>query len=308
MLVTRHVTLTFTNAVGTSLAMNFHGTFIPQVLDEDRAQNIHRVEQGGVEGSIVMGDRPGDLYMELRGQVRRPNMTTEQAVRQLGHVFNQTLPGVMRYRNDNPHISIPTKEIPYRLEKNPKIYWDHNQKILRFIISMVAPSSFYQGVAHTEVIAETKKLFRFPHSSPQRRVLRPERPAGFIFASRAEALQSTFNNIGDVRSGFTATLRARGGTVVNPSIINVTTGERIRLLVTMAPHDIITIISTPQERRVFHNGARAMNRVDAPNTNFFLLGVGENQIGFDADVNVGNMAVYIQYVPLFTFAESGHNA
>ena len=303
MLVSPHVTLTYTNSVGEQVAMNFHNTIIPQRLLEDRPQLIHTIQQSNMDGSIEMSDQAGDCYFNLLGLIRHTGVPSEYYVRQLERVFNQTLSGVLHYRNANPRISIATKEIPCRVVGKPLVYWDWNDRCLKFDIRLVSHATWWQGLSHTEIIAKTTKLFSFRHSSPQRRVLRPERPAGFIFGSVAQVLQSTFHNVGNVRSGFTATLHARGGSVLNPEIINIATGERIRFLLAMAQNDVITIERTPQVRRVLFNGQDATQYLDAPNTHFFMLGVGENQIGFNAEENVTNLHVVIRYTPLFTFAE-----
>jgi len=310
MYVSPHVTLTYTNTAGDSVSMNFFDHVIPTVLREDVAQTTHSVVQSGVPGSLVTGTRAQERFIELRGEVRdAPGLPDEYFINRLERAFNQNLYGTLRYENANPNIAISAKEISCRLEKNPRIYWAGTH--MAFDISLVSHEPWWRGRAFTQNIAETEKLWSFAHSVPQRRQKLEERPAGMVFAKRAQTLQSTFQNVGNVPAGFVATLRASGGTVVNPELVNIDTGQRIRVLVTMQPNDVVTILSTAQERRVFFRGGgeAAMHEVDSihlldrHNRDFFLIQVGANGVGFNADVNVSNLLVSLQYTPLFTAAE-----
>jgi hypothetical protein len=210
----------------------------------------------------------------------------EAASRSLHSVFNPTLKGTLHYID-----GVTKKEISCRVEEVPEVYW--SQKQLKFDIKLVCMDPFWKGAAVVEVIAETLKGLKFPMSICRNKI---------IFGIKAASLHSRFENAGNASGGFTATLRARYGTVVNPEIRNEVTGDRIRLNYTMQRDDVVVIVSGLQEKRVEINGVNGFIYLDAENTRFFGMSVGSNRIGYRADENVGNLFVHVRYVPGWTYA------
>jgi len=70
----------------------------------------------------------------------------------------------------------------------------------------------------------------------------------------------------------------------------------------MRPDDVITIISTLQERRVLINGVNGFRHLDVDVSTFFMIDVGTNVIGYFADENVSNVFMSVRYIPNYTFA------
>jgi len=167
---------------------------------------------------------------------------------------------------------------------------------LRFDIDLVCPDPFWKGQSVREIIAVTRKMFTFPMKIPKK---------GVVFGLRRATLESTFENKGNVEGDFIATIRARNGTVTNPEIITALTGERVRILYTMRPDDVITIISSLQERTVLLNGANALHLLDVDVSQFFRIAVGTNVIRYSADENVSNIFMHVDYIPNYTFALGG---
>jgi len=122
-----------------------------------------------------------------------------------------------------------------------------------------------------------------------------------VFGIRHATLETRFENMGNVESGFTAEIHARHGTVVNPSIMDMETGNQIRLYYTMARGDRFVVENYQHIRRITLNGENALHLLDQEATAFFLIQVGRNRIGYRADENVSNMEVRVRYTPEYTF-------
>jgi len=228
-----------------------------------------------------------EKFISLGGEVRK-DLTLAAAERTLQNVFNPTLTGTLHFSHRRESID---KEIPCRIAAQPHVYWRGAR--LCFDINLVCLDPFWKGQPITELIATTMSEFYFPVAIPV---------GGMSFGMRRATLESEFENAGNVEGGFIATIRARGGTVRNPEIRNILTGERIRIVHTMNRDDVITIVSTLQERRVLLNGVNAFRHLDAEVSEFFRIAVGRNVIGYFADENVSNIFMSVRYIPNYTFA------
>ena len=286
MVITPEVLLAYENEKRQAMEFNYFSTYMVLDAEETAGNSVHSLKQPGVHGEFFTGMSLDKKHIALRGEVRA-GISLEAAQRALGNVFNPTIKGVLRYK----HLRLrDEKAIDCKLSTLPRVFW--RRRRLQFTIELECPDPFWKGEAITEIIAETKKKLAFPIVIPR---------GGMMFGARRATLESEFENRGNVEGGFTATIRARTGTVTNPEIRNMVTGERIRLLYVMQPNDVITIVSTLQQRRVLINGANAFRHLDAEASTFFNIAIGRNVIGYFADENVGNLLVSVRYVPNFTF-------
>ena len=286
MVVTPDIEFTYENEKKQSVTFNYFSTYIVNNADETASNSVYSIKQPGVHGEFFTGMSVEKKHISLRGEIRA-EMTLEAAQRILGNVFNPTIKGILRYK----HLRLSDeKAIDCKLSSLPRVFW--RRRRLQFTIELVCTDPFWKGEAVTEVIAETTKKLSFPVVIPT---------GGMAFATRRATLESEFENRGNVEGGFTAHIRARTGTVTNPEIRNIVTGERLRVVYFMQPGDVITIVSTLQQRRVSINGENAFRHLDAEVSTFFSIAIGRNVIGYFADNNIGNMLVSVHYVPNFTF-------
>jgi len=285
MIVTPNITLTYINSADQEMSLTYFSPFVCDKCDETAANQVHSIKQPGTHGKFPTGMSLDEKFILLSGEVRK-DLTLEVAEQTLQNVFNPTLTGTLYYKHAREQID---KEIPCRITERPKVYWRGSR--LRFDINLVCLDPFWKGI--TEIIAQTIKEFHFPVMIP---------PEGMSFGTRRATLESEFENAGNVEGGFVATIRARGGTVVNPEIRNIITGERIRINYTMQRDDVITVVSTLQEKRILINGANAFRHLDAEVSTFFSIAVGTNIIGYFADENVSNIFMSVRYIPNYTFA------
>ena len=288
MLITRESVLCYENEAGLEINLAPFSTFWAEKCEETSKNNIHTLKQAGKDGTFPTSMTMDERHIVITGFVMN-NLPVQTAYASLHKVFNPTLRGVLKY---SACLTEKTrKEINCRIEEVPTVYW--SQRRLKFDIKLVCCDPFWKGNSVIENIAETLRTFRFPFFIPE---------TGMRFGIKRATLESRFENTGNVKGGFSAVLRARGGTVVNPEIRNEETGERILLNITMRKDDVITILSGLHERRIEVNGISMMQIVDVPNSVFFRLPGGVNRIGYRAEENVGNLAVHVRYVPGYTFA------
>lgn len=298
--VSRHVTLTYENERGRSIQLGYGTPFLITAGggQEEHRNNVYGVPAPGRHGESKTDARLGRRYIGLVGEVRS-NVDNEDAREEIHNAFNPTLNGTLTSLNTRTGVRRWIKCIP---EELPAIRWN---KRLEFDIRLVALDPFWKGRPLTVNIAQTLPCWSYPMSIPQPN---SRLDGTMVFGLHFGTLETRFENKGNVASGFTAEIRARTGTVVNPSIRDMETGNQIRINYTMERFDKLTIVNYLHEKRVLlnnethlPNGRPVMDLLDADATRFFLINVGANRIGYLADENVSNMRVNVQYTPEYTF-------
>jgi len=289
--------ISYTNVKGDSISFNFFSPFVITAAGgiEDHKNNVYGSPAPGRHGETRSGSRMDRRHIRLVGEIRK-ELDREEARQIFYRAFNNTLEGTLLFHNTRTRL---WRNIRCELEELPIIEWSARRKCLTFEVPLVSLEPFWNGRSTVQRISENIKLWHFPMTFPQ---------AGsnlldnqMLFGVRNPNLSSFFDNVGNVASGFTAILRARIGTVVNPSIINETTGEQIRILHTMQPSDRIVIENYMHIKRIWLNDEDSFHLLDDEITTFFLIDVGRNHIGFRADINVINLYVEAIYTPLYTY-------
>lgn len=124
---------------------------------------------------------------------------------------------------------------------------------------------------------------------------------GMEFGMRQPSQIITVNNIGDVACGCEIVFRALG-TVTNPELLNIDTGEYVRLLTTMSAGDELRVYTHFAGKRVVSvvgsTEINAFSLLDTGST-FFQLASGQNTLRYDASVNMELLEVSLYYRPQF---------
>lgn len=288
MFVTLNTTLEYVNERGGTITMAPGSVIWPEVVDEETANDIISERQSGINGEIFISSSLAPRMISVSGRIGdAANMQTHKNA--LVRVFNPSLAGTLK------HTDLRTgevREIDCRVEGVAKVYWSNNEP--RFDINLKCLNPFWRGAERAEIISLLQKKFKFPFSTP------PVAEGGFIFARRVATLQSQFYNVGDADAGFRALFLARGGSVSNPWVQDLTTGDKIKINFTMAKGDTVEFYSHPQRKRIIINGTEnGMRYLDPDNSAFFMLPVGSNIIGYNADVNALNLEVIVFYTPMY---------
>lgn len=286
MLTTFDTILIYRNEAGQQVSLAPFSDYWLTKCEDPFTNEIHSTKQVGTHGKFFTGMSINERFITITGEVKH-GIDIHMAKRTLELVFNPILDGTLIYRRDKI-----TADIACKVVEKPNVYW--SGKRLQYDLQLVALDPFWKGQSVIESIALMTKMFHFPLAIPS---------SGVVFGWRRQTLESEFINRGNAESGFVAKLTSPTGTVVNPEVKNMVTGQQIKLNYTMQKNDIIEITSSLQVKRVFINGISSFKYLDVANTKFFLLAVGTNKIGYNADANVSNLNVFVTYVPEATDVE-----
>ena len=176
--------------------------------------------------------------------------------------------------------AVPTDRVTFDQEN----FYDLTVVTLRFI----APDPF--------LTAEESQTFSFTRQVPLLTFPMNFYPRGSLAAGYTIHRDSgVARNEGDAACGVIVTVRARGGTVVNPRI---SCGDAfIRAVVNLNPGDEMVIDTRKRKKGIRINGENRL--VFDWKSTFFSLEAGDNALSIDADSGKEYMAVRYEYVPLY---------
>lgn len=208
----------------------------------------------------------------------------------LSKVFNPKLKGTLRYKNN--HLE---KEISVIVDSPPVFATGRGltQNMQRCLISLIAPNPFWQDLMkmRTDVASWISSL-EFPLEITSE---------GIEMGYREPSLIANIHNQGDVECGLKIEFRALA-TVVNPSLLNVDTGEFIKINKTMEQDELITITTHFMNKKVTlnQNGVESniFNLIDSDST-FLQLDVGDNLFRYDAEEGLDNLQIQIFHSPQY---------
>lgn len=126
---------------------------------------------------------------------------------------------------------------PDSVVKYSNTYEENNEVMCRFQISIVCYDPMFHGQSKTASLAAVKGMFHFPL------ILTEDTTDEHVVFGEIMRRQSiSIENNGDSEAGCIITIRARGGSVVDPQVYNVNTGEYIGFQgVTLESGDYIRI-------------------------------------------------------------------
>lgn len=220
-----------------------------------------------IEGTVV-ADNPNDAYM-LRQRFLK--------------IFSPKLLGTLQYRGRQ--ISCVVEDAGFSVSTR--------QRIPNFFVSLLCPSPFFETLDEIrEELASWIPLFEF-----ELEILM----SGMEFGMRQPSQIITVENIGDVSCGCEIVFRALG-TVTNPELLKIDTGEYIRLLTTMDAGDELRVYTHFAGKRVVRVDSslttNAFSLLDTSSV-FFQLSAGLNTLRYDASVNMDLLEVSIYFRPQF---------
>lgn len=162
-----------------------------------------------------------------------------------------------------------------------------------FFISLLCPSPFFESPEEIrEELAAWEPRFFFALEIPA---------AGIEFGVRQPSQIITVDNIGDVSCGCRVVFKSLG-TVKNPEIMNVDTGEYIRVNKTMSAGEEIHVFTHFAGKRVINivgqTASNAFHLLDVSSA-FLQLDAGRNVLRYDAALNMDLLEVSIFYRPQF---------
>lgn len=203
--------------------------------------------------------------------------------RQLLRVFTPKLRGTLAYRQRQ--ISCIVEEAAFSTGSVARAP--------AFFISLLCPSPFFEALGEIRAeLASWEPNFSFPLE-----IIVPGTELGI----RQPSQIITIDNIGDVSCGCEVVFRAIGS-VENPELLNLDTGEYLRVNAAMsagqefhiythfAGKRVVSIVGTTQ--------TNAFHLLDTGST-FLQLAAGRNTLRYDAALNMDLLEVSVYYRPQF---------
>jgi len=152
-------------------------------------------------------------------------------------------------------------------------------------ISIVCGKPYFKAVDYlVTAFGDISKLFEFPFAISE---------SGIEFSVISTNQRRSIVNTGDIETGVIIELFAVGS-VVNPVLYNVLTGEKMKLNATMLPSDKIVINTNVGEKSItlVREGVsyNAMGYM-SPDSKWFVLASGDNVFTYDADSGISNLQI-----------------
>ena len=256
-----------------------------------RLDGVNRIRQ--TINTFQSPEQDGAFYISSTLDMR--NITIEGTIladsveksfihrRQLLRIFTPKQRGILIYRNRR--IACIVEEAGFSASSV--------SRAPAFFISLLCPSPLFESLeAIREELAYWQRNFIFPLE-----IVKP----GIEFGIRQPSQIITINNEGDVSCGCEIVFKALG-MVVNPELMNVYTGEFMRINTTMAAEQSIHVYTHFAGKRVISiisgNETNAFSMIGEGST-FLQLSTGSNTLRYHADESMDLLEVTVIYRPQF---------
>lgn len=171
--------------------------------------------------------------------------------------------------------------------------YDHFNKKVSCQISVICPNPFWRAQeSEEETLSPTIDLFEFPFSIPKE---------GIAFSEYVGSKMGYIENLGNIEAGIQIDIEALKR-VLNPFVVNVTTGQRMKLNIEIYEGDHI-IINTERGNKsiTLERNSELYNALNnlADGSEWIQLLPGSNRFNYDADYGADNMKLYIKYPTLY---------
>ena len=246
----------------------------------DTRNTVFTVQSMGQDGDTYIGGRIDRREIEITGSIREPDKARAFVLRrELSRVLNPQLSATLTYRfGDTVRIidCVPDSAPSY----------SRSAVLLDYAVSLICPNPFWREENEQSAqIAAWVGDWEFPFEIPM--------DTGMEFGHREPSLIVTVTNRGDVRTGMRMVFRAVGD-LTDPSLLNINTGESIKLSTGMAAGDVIIVTTHFGRKRVIQRRggvvSDALYLLD-PDSVFLTLDVGDSQFRYDAGTNIQNLEV-----------------
>jgi len=278
--------LTYTNSGGESITLKQSRPYFLNKIDGtgNIRQTVNAFKAPDQDGAFYISSTLDMRNITLEGTIVANTPDEAYTRRQrLLQIFSPKLRGTLLYRGRQ--ISCVVEEAGFTVSSR--------QRIPNFFISLLCPSPFFETLEEIrEELASWMPLFEFELEIPG---------GGMEFGARQPSQIITVDNIGDVSCGCEIIFHALG-TVTNPELLKLDTGEYIRLLTTMSAGDELRVYTHFAGKRVVSvNGSIITNAFSLLDTGsvFFQLAAGINTLRYDASVNKDLLEVSIYFRPQF---------
>jgi len=279
--------LTYINTSGEQLVLRQRKPFFLSKIDGMgwAQQTINTFKAPGQDGAFYISSALDMRNITIEGTILAKTIDEAYTYRrQFLRVFTPKQRGIVVYRNRR--ITCVVEEAGFIVsvgERSPN-----------FFISLLCPSPFFETLEEVrDELALWIPLFYFELEIP---------PVGIEFGLRQPSQIITVDNIGDVSCGCMITFKALGS-VTNPELLNLDSGEYVKINTTMDAGDELRVYTHFAGKRVIKITGGVETNVfsllDIGST-FLQLAAGRNTLRYDAETNVDLLEVSLYHRPQFT--------
>ena len=155
-------------------------------------------------------------------------------------------------------------------------------------ISILCPDPFFKNLEpQSKIMSAIKPLFHFPFTFN----------GPFKFGERMTSVIENFINDSTVDVYPIIEFKAVSS-LTNPSIMNINTYEKMKIITSMSAGDIIKIDTRLGQKSVTKNGVNIFNSI-TDDFEFFKLYVGDNYLKYDADTNSAGLQTTVRWENLY---------
>lgn len=279
--------LIYTNERGESVEFShasvYHTNEVSGLSDIRNA--IYSTSSMGQDGDTFLGSRIQSRDIEIVGNIARKNKDEAVALRRnLNHVLNPQIGATLTYEYGDFR-----RVIECRVDNAP-VFPSKAAVFKEYTVQLVCHNPFWHDEAESkEDIASWIGGLEFELEIPM--------DTGMEMGWREPSLIINVFNSGDVKSGVRIDFRAIG-TVVNPSLLNIETGEFIKVNYTLEAGDVLSVSTYYGKKEVILK--TGLDTVDAfryldVDSSYIQLEVGDNLFRCDAQGNVEGLEVSIYH-------------
>ncbi|QSX09532.1 phage tail family protein [Alkalibacter rhizosphaerae] len=278
--------ITYINSVGESITLRQLKPYFLRKIDGTGSirQTINTFKAPDQDGAFYISSVLDMRNITIEGTLLSQNSSEAQEKRErLLKVFSPKLSGILVYRSRR--ISCVIEEAGFVVSSR--------ERMPNFFISLLCPSPYFESLTQVrEELASWMPLFSFVFELED---------SGMEFGLRQPSQIITVDNIGDVSCGCEIVFQALGA-VVNPELMNLDTGEYLRLNTTMEADTQLRISTHFANKRVTsvsgQSQSNAFSLLDTGST-FLQLSAGRNLLRYSASENMELLEVSIYYRPQY---------
>ena len=295
--------LTYINERGDSLSFSTASTYHVNMKDvsglSDIRNDIYSINSMGQDGDTFLGNRIKSRDIEIVGHINeRDKERVHRFRRRMNNILNPQFKATLIYE-----LGDFRRVIDCTIDNAPVFV--RRPIFEEFTIQLSCLNPFWREDAELrQDIATWVGGFEFPIDRPD-----DDLPQGleipiegtWEIGWRELALIVPLFNGGDVRAGMRIEFRALGS-LLNPSLLNVNTGEFIKINFAMIAGDVITVTTGWGEKGVTLRRAGETTdifRFLDPDSTYLQLAVGDNLFRYDADENMESLDITIHHHNFF---------
>lgn len=263
----------YTNSKGKSIQM---GAFTPFLIERiegvsEIKNQISTVKGMHQDGNSISNKTLDTRHIMIEGAIDAVSKDEiERLRRELIKVFNAKHNGVLtrEYRESIRKIDCEIESVKFAPE---------NQRSQKFMISLMCSNPYWNDIEESSIMSAFINLFKFPLTFPMQ--------------FGAEGSQVNINNIGDIETPVRIVMR---GVAVNPKLINMTTGEFIKINKTLGKEDMLEINTEFGNKEVLINGKNVYGDMTM-DSSLFELEQGINVLTYETDSGAKDAKIEIYY-------------